>query len=262
MKWQLCLFASLFAAFLATACGTAPVPTLTATYTLAPTQTVTPTPSATETPSETPIPVSKLCSPLKDHAFVDLHKYVTQPFIPPKGENKETGHHGVDFGYYHRDGVGGPLEGNPIQSVLDGNMAGLGYNTVYGNYLIIETPYEHIPAELAALYPIEAGESLYVLYAHMQGLAPFEIHEPLDCGQEIGRVGNSGSPEFVVEPHLHFETRVGPSGDFIEPMAYYDTQATEAEKKEYERWRSSGIFKLFDPMIFINFGASIEEIHG
>ena len=172
------------------------------------------------------------------------------------------GHHGVDFGYYHRDGVGGPLEGNPIQSVLDGTMAGLGYNKVYGNYLIIETPFEKLPPELSALYLLEPGQSLYLLYAHMQDLAPFEFFEPIDCGQQIGLVGKSGDPQFVAEPHLHLETRVGLSGIFVEPMAFYDTQASQAEKDSYMKWRSSDTFKVFDPMILLDFGASLEEIHG
>jgi murein DD-endopeptidase MepM/ murein hydrolase activator NlpD len=142
-------------------------------------------------------------------------------------------------------------------------MAGLGYNAVYGNYLIIETPYERLPFDIAALYPIQPGESLYLLYAHMQELAPFEIHEPLDCGQQIGQVGESGrQPDMIAEPHLHLETRVGPSDIFIEPMAFYDTQATEAEKAEYMKWRTSDTFRLFDPMILLDYGATLEDIHG
>lgn len=187
---------------------------------------------------------------------------MTQPFVAPLGENKEMGHHGVDFAYYRRDGVGGHIMGTPIQSVLNGTMAGLGYNDVYGNYLIIETQFKILPAELAALYAIEGGESIYVLYAHMQDLAPFEIREPLDCGQVIGLVGGSGSQFFVSDPHLHIETRVGPSGIFIEPMAYYDTQATEEEKAEYLYWRTSETFTLFDPMILLDYGAQFEVISG
>lgn len=214
-------------------------------------------------PSQTPFPISAVCSPLRDHVLSDLHKYITQPFIPPQGENKEMGHHGVDFAYYHRDEVGGPLEGNPIQSVVDGRMAGLGYNAVYGNYLIIETPFERLPAELTALYPIQVGQSLYLLYAHMQEPAPFEIREPLDCGQQIGLVGETGrQPDMIAEPHLHLETRVGPSDIFIEPMAFYDTQATEAEKQEYIKWRSSGMFIPFDPMLLLDYGVSLEEVNG
>jgi len=206
--------------------------------------------------------VSAVCSPLQHHALTDLPKYISQPFIPPQGENKETGHHGIDFAYYRRDGIGGPLEGTSIQSVLNGYMAGLGYNPVYGNYLIIETPGAWLPSDLAALYPIGSGQSLYLLYAHMQAPAPFEIHEPLDCGQVIGAVGASGQEYFIVEPHLHFETRLGPAGLFIEPMSYYDTQASETEKAEYLYWRTSETFALFDPMLLLEYGADHEVING
>lgn len=236
----------------------------TPTATLAPTITATLQPSATASPapSETPLPHTAVCSPLQDHALTDLRKYLTQPFIPPQGENKETGHHGVDFAYYRRDGVGGHIQGTPIQSVLNGYMAGLGYNPVYGNYLIVETPAEWLPEELAALYPIAAGQSLYLLYAHMQDPPPFEIHEPLDCGQVVGYVGGSGDPYFVSDPHLHLESRLGAAGVFVEPMSFYDTQATEEEKAEYMKWRTSESFILFDPMILLDYGAAHEVVNG
>jgi murein DD-endopeptidase MepM/ murein hydrolase activator NlpD len=256
-------FACLAYILLAACSSSNSTPSIATIPTAALTNTAQPSATATLTPSQTPIPETQICSPLRDHALVDLRKYISQPFIAPLGENKEMGHHGVDFAYYHRDGVGGPLEGNPILSALDGNMAGLGYNAVYGNYLIIETPFERLPVGLATLLPIQPGESLYLLYAHMLDLAPFEIREPLDCGQQIGQVGESGrQPDMIAEPHLHFETRVGASGVFIEPMAFYDTQVTEAEKQEYIKWRSSGEFVPFDPMLLLDFGASLEEVNG
>ncbi len=257
------VFAPLLLTVLLAGCA-APAPTLTPSPSAAPSHTASsePTSAPTATASETPIPETAVCSPLQDHALTDLPKYISQPFIAPQGENKETGHHGIDFAYYHRDGVGSPLDGNPIQSVLNGHMAGLGTNTVYGNYLIIETPYEWLPADLAALLPVTNGESLYHLYAHMQVRAPFEIHEPLDCGQVIGYVGDTGSEVFVSDPHLHFETRIGPSDIFIEPMDYYNTQATEEEKAEYLYWRTSETFTLLDPMLLLEYGADHEEIHG
>lgn len=256
-------FLALFVLALLSACA-APAPTITASPSPTPSATASPEPSPTvsATASETPIPLSRVCSPLQDHALADLSKYLTQPLIPPQGENKETGHHGVDFAYYRRDGVGGHIEGTPIQSVLNGYMAGLGFNQVYGNYLIIETPSEWLPTDLAALYPVADGESLYLLYAHMQDLAPFEIHEPLDCGQVIGQVGDSGSTYFVSDPHLHLETRLGPAGIFIEPMAYYDTQASEEEKAEYLFWRTNETFRLFDPMLLLDYGAAHKVING
>jgi len=263
VKRQYYLFGVLVGGFLLAACGAAQTETtLTPTFRLASTAQPTFAPTKTPAPSPTAVLKSPICSPLADHALTDLRKYMTQPFIPPQGENKETGHHGVDFAYYHRDGVGGNIMGTPIQSVLNGYMAGLGYNRVYGNYLIIETSVEFLPPDLAALYQIESGESLYLLYAHMQDLAPFEIHEPLDCGQVVGQVGGTGDPYFVSDPHLHFETRVGPAGIFIEPMSFYDVQASEEERAEYMKWRSSDTFRLYDPMLLLDYGAQQEEVNG
>jgi murein DD-endopeptidase MepM/ murein hydrolase activator NlpD len=241
-----------------------PTPTPPATQRPAPTETASPQPTATETiePSATPWPISGVCSPLQDHALTDLRRYMTQPFIPPAGENKETGHHGVDFAYYRRDGVGGHIDGTPIQSVMNGWMAGLGENPVYGNYLVIETPAAWMPAEVAALYGVNVDESLYLLYAHLQEPAAFEIHEPIDCGQVVGLVGDSGDPYFVSDPHLHIETRVGPADYFVEPMSYYDPQASEEAKAEYEKWRTSDMFELMDPMLLLDYGASQEEVNG
>jgi murein DD-endopeptidase MepM/ murein hydrolase activator NlpD len=246
------------------ACAATATPTPTATQPPPPSETPSAQPTATETaiPSATPWPVSGVCSPLQDHALTDLRKYLTQPFIAPQGANKETGHHGVDFAYYRRDGVGGHINGTPIQSVMNGFMAGLGEIDVYGNYLVIETPAAWLPAEVAALYGVEAEESLYLLYAHMQERAPFEIHEPIDCGQVVGLVGDSGDQYFVSDPHLHFETRVGAADYFVEPMAYYDPQASEEAKAEYEKWRTSDSFELFDPMQLLDYGASQEEVNG
>lgn len=180
--------------------------------------------------------------------------YLSQPLIPPPGANKEMGHHGVDFAYYRRDGVGGHIEGTPIQTVLDGVVAGLGYATVYGNYIIVETRQLNLPAMVIQLYGLDAGQSLYLLYAHMQAPAPFELGDKLACGAVIGNVGDSGDAYFVVEPHLHLETRAGPSDIQFAPMDYYNTQATEEEKAEWEFWRSSQTFTLLDPVLLLEAG--------
>lgn len=249
----------MWVAILAAACVAAPTVSSTATMRPEPTATASQAASATATvtPTETPVPLSSICSPLEGHEIADLiNKYLTQPFIPPQGSNRETGHHGVDFAYYRGGPTGGHINGTPIQSVLNGYAAGLGFNPVYGNYLIVETPTKLLPADLIALYPMTEGQSLYLLYAHMQELAPFVMDEPLDCGQVIGLVGGSGDAFFVSDPHLHFETRVGPSGLRLSPMSYYDTSASEEEKEEYQRWRTSGTFQLFDPLILLNYAVN------
>ena len=227
-------------------------------------------PSATFTaapsPTATRIPISSICSPLAEHSFQALEGYISQGFTPPLGTTDwDGGHHGLDIAYYQRNdegGVGGHINGTPIQSVFDGYVAGLGFASTYGNYLVIETPAVRVSSELAELFELEDGESLYLLYAHMQELAPLVLSEPVDCGQRIGAVGNTGEEFFVVEPHLHFETRVGVSNIRLEPMNYYDTQATQEEKAEYRRWRNSDDLQLFDPMLLFDYGLAHEDGNG
>ena len=50
-------------------------------------------------------------------------------------------------------------------------------------------------------------------------------------------------------PHLHLETRLGLAGVTFDGMAYYSTQTTPEERANYERWRTSGDFRHFDPML-------------
>ncbi len=239
-----------------------PIPTQSPSVTSLPRATFTPEPTA----SETPIPVSGVCSPLAGHSFQALKGYIAQGFTPPPSASDwDGGHHGLDFAYYQRNdagGVGGHINGTPTQSVLDGYVAAEGFANIYGNYLIVETPRTQLPPDLAVLYGIDGGESIYLLYAHMQEPAPFVLSEPIDCGQQIGNVGNSGNEYFVVEPHLHFETRVGASGIRLEAMNYYDTHATEDEKIEYRRWRNSDEFQLFDPTLLVDYGIAQEDGNG
>ncbi|MCL5428393.1 MAG: M23 family metallopeptidase [Chloroflexi bacterium] len=259
---------AIFAAGLLAACAAPSAPTPVPTP--VPSATASPQPSATftlaPTPTETSVPISPICSPLQGHSFQALKGYISQGFSAPQGTtNWDGGHHGLDFAYYQRNdegGVGGHINGTPIQSVFDGYVAALGFAPTYGNYLIIETPADRLPPGLAVLFPVENGESLYLLYAHMQELAPFVLSEPMDCGQVIGAVGDTGDEYFIAEPHLHFETRVGVSNIRLADMNYYDTQATDEEKAEYRHWRNSDAFQLFDPMLLLDYGVEHEDGNG
>lgn len=251
VKPQCYLVSAVFVLWLA-ACSAPPPATATAlpSATLAPT--VTPSPVPSETPTATAIPRSGICTPLAGHDIGTLLSlYMTQPFVPPAGANKETGHHGLDFAYYSGGPTGGHVNGTPVQSVLDGYVAGVGYNAVYGHYLVSETPLEQLPAGVAELYGMQANESLYLLYAHLQQPAPFAVGDGLACAQLLGHVGDSGDRFFVSDPHLHFETRVGAAGLRLGAMAYYTTVATEDEKAEYMRWRTGDEFRLADPSLLL-----------
>jgi murein DD-endopeptidase MepM/ murein hydrolase activator NlpD len=249
------------------------------------------TPSPTDTvvqatmtlpPTETPIPptptpdyINEICSPLQDVAIDELPTILTQPFKTPQTA-KDDGHHGADFAFFRfKDYIG--IEGLPILAAMEGEVVTILNNRPpYGHTVIIETPLDEIDPDLLAAMQLpedgpivepapnvncpssgdglfminEEGRSLYILYAHMQDIPPVQVGDHVSCGQVIGAVGNTGKG-FSTNPHLHFETRVGPSGTRFESMAYYTVQSTKAERYNYCVWRVTNIFQLFDPMTTI-----------
>ena len=92
---------------------------------------------------------------------------------------------------------------------------------------------------------------LNLLYAHMQETPSLSLNDFISCGETVGNVGDSGDPYFISDPHLHLELRRGPAAIRFEPMSFYSTQASEAEKAEYQYWRTSGTFSLLDPMLLL-----------
>jgi murein DD-endopeptidase MepM/ murein hydrolase activator NlpD len=139
----------------------------------------------------------------------------------------------------------------------------------FGNAVLIETPLDadlsawmgETVATPAPLAPVQTNltcpqsyasavnntqqRSLYVLYAHLKEPAHLKVGEPVTCGQNIGEVGGTGN---ALNPHLHFETRAGPSGITIASMAHYDASASLEEMSSYCLWSVSGIFQLVDPL--------------
>jgi hypothetical protein len=186
-----------------------------------------------------------VCPPLEGESIQSLWEIVTDPYNPPPMGRDER-HQGVDFGYYRR-GARNTVEGVPIQAILPGEIAYVNDNRLpYGYMVIIETRGEVFPGMIRQQLDINAEESLYHLYAHMQELPDFENGDMVTCGQIIGHVGKTGY--YIVEPHLHLEIRIGPAGQRFANMAYYDTSATQSEMESYLRWRTSGEFNHMDPM--------------
>jgi len=206
----------------------------------------------------------------------ELNTIISQPFIKPD-IGKDNGHCGVDFSFFRfKDHIG--IEGLPVLSAMEGHVVTiLNDRLPYGYAIIIETPIEKIdpdllsainipileptvepkpnvncPADGELTFTIDSSQrSIYILYAHLKTLPIVQLGEYVDCGQIIGEVGNSGE-EFSTNPHLHFETRVGPSGASFESMAYYTVQSTEAERYNYCIWRVSNLFQLFDPLLLLS----------
>jgi murein DD-endopeptidase MepM/ murein hydrolase activator NlpD len=120
----------------------------------------------------------------------------------------------------------------------------------YGNMVIIETPASLLSSQFDEYFDIGVNESLYHLYAHMQSSPLVKLGDLVECGQLLGAVGTTGYN--IVNPHLHLETRIGPVGVQFKGMAFYTTSATQNEMDTYLRWRTSGEFSHFDPMLLFD----------
>jgi murein DD-endopeptidase MepM/ murein hydrolase activator NlpD len=236
---------------------------------LSPTPSNTPSPTFTVTATATQLVEETLevCSPLQDIALEALPGLVNNPFQPP-AVGSDDPHQGVDLA--DRDASGLAVAGRTVQTVLSGEVAAVIKDRFpYGNAIMVETPLETLPAKwlqalelppvtqppemhtkltcppLPEFNPSTKERSLYLLYAHMQDTTNRLSGEQVDCGQKLGSVGNSGNS---INPHLHLETRLGPSAARFESLAHYDASASEVEMSNYCSWRVSGVFVLVDPM--------------
>jgi len=208
-----------------------------------------------------------ICSPFPDTSHADLLASISNPYNPPPPGSDDP-HQGVDLAVQQN---GLALAGGPALAVLSGKVAMLTADRFpYGYTLLVETPLEELPsAWMETLQPPTPaptrpsnpaltcpavtpqpswdGESrsLYILYAHLQEQAAFQPGDRIQCGQAIGRIGQSGN---ALNPHLHLEVRVGPSGARFSSMAHYDNTAQIEEMGNYCLWRVSGVFQLVDPL--------------
>jgi murein DD-endopeptidase MepM/ murein hydrolase activator NlpD len=82
----------------------------------------------------------------------------------------------------------------------------------------------------------------------MRDAPGFQVGDPIECGEALGQVGQSGN---ALNPHLHFEVRLGPAGIQLKSMAHYDASASAEEMSNYCTWRVRGVFQLVDPMLLL-----------
>jgi murein DD-endopeptidase MepM/ murein hydrolase activator NlpD len=219
--------------------------------------------------TSTSIPLPSVCSPLENLPIDQLAGQISNPYQPPP-VGSDNPHQGVDLADL-LPGSQMAVSGRRVQAVMAGQVSMVIRDRFpYGNAILIETPLDLYPAEgwegmqiptpaptLAAVQALTcpAGvepkfsrpdrRSLYLLYAHLQDLPDLSPGDSATCGQAIGRVGSSGN---AMNPHLHFEARVGPSGLQMTSMAHYDASASAEEMSSYCMWRVSGLFQLVDPM--------------
>ena len=204
-------------------------------------------PTETSAPQVTPTPLPEYCSPLAIHPLEELPEIIGDPYDPPR-PGREERHHGIDFAYYHYQDRDSML-GEPVQSVMPGVIAGvMNGQYPYGNMVIIETPRDSFPKSLGDRLEIPPGQSLYILYAHLDQAPVVALGESVVPCQPLGEVGMSGNTDI---PHLHIEFRIGPAESVFESMRFYDTRATVEEMETYVLWRTSGTYQHFDPMLLL-----------
>ena len=262
-------------ALILTACAPAavptPAPTIEPTLTAAPTRTARTAPTATGVPTgtSTPAPEMEVCSPLTNYSLEQIPSLVANPYHPPPPGSDQP-HEGVDLAVLQPE-TRIALQGAPIQAALAGTVAAaISDRFPYGNALIIETPLDGLPNDWldSIAFPTPAPtlpfngpltcpdvnlhlalaaqrRSVYLVYAHMQAAPSLQAGNTVACAQPLGKIGASGN---ALNPHLHLEARVGPSGARFASMAHYDASATPAEMAAYCTWRVSNSFQLLDPL--------------
>lgn len=262
-----------------TACqpaATPPIPTpveAVPTFTAIPTSIPTTLPSLVPTQTPTVLPSPVLSAPLEGYTFLTIQESITNPYNPqPPGSDDP--HQGIDIAQlYGENRIA--LSGLPIQAVLSGKVVEtISDRFPYGNGVMIETPLSALPPDWidslqlpaaylgpipntalscpdlnSIQYPQDDGpRSLYILYAHLEQPVGFANGDSISSGTILSSVGSTGN---ALNPHLHLEMRIGPSGSTFGSMAHYDPSATIEEMDTYCLWRVSGQYLPIDPLLLL-----------
>ncbi len=209
-------------------------------------------PAATEEqfplPTVEPVMLSDpwLCSPLEFVELEDLPRVMSDEYRPPVKPGSDARHQGVDFAYIHWKG-NSPLEGTPVRSSLGGRVAAsIRDSFPFGNLVIVETKLEQLPEAVWRAFGIIPGESLYLLYGHMDTNSPaVSLGDELQPCAPVGFVGKTGN---TAAAHLHLEARLGPAGSQFNQFSYYRDEDPKEARDNYKLWRTSGVFRHFDPL--------------
>jgi murein DD-endopeptidase MepM/ murein hydrolase activator NlpD len=116
-----------------------------------------------------------------------------------QNENPFTGqwyiHKGIDISTFRK--------GDPIVATADGKVVAVGYDTGFGNYVIIQH-----------------SHGFFTRYAHLDRSAIYK-GQKVQQGQVIGFIGNTG---LSTGPHLHYEVHLGTG--VIDPLRFLNIRAS------------------------------------
>ncbi len=104
-------------------------------------------------------------------------------------------HKGLDFSTWR--------SGDPILATANGQVVTVGYNSSFGNYVIIK--HKH---------------GIYTRYAHMN-TARVRKGQYVSQREVIGTIGNTG---VTTGPHLHYEVHIG--SDVVDPAKYINIKTS------------------------------------
>lgn len=115
-------------------------------------------------------------------------------YLSPQYENRRNIHMGIDIW---------AVAGEPVYSVLKGEMMYKGYHKQEGNY-----------GGTLVLKHIVEGQDLYALYGHLskESFLNAEIGKKCTAGEEIGQLGNE-SENGNWPPHLHYQLSIEDPGE-------------------------------------------------
>ncbi len=122
-----------------------------------------------------------------------------------QNENPFTGqwyiHKGIDISTFRT--------GDPIVATADGKVVAVGFDSGFGNYVIIQH-----------------SHGFFTRYAHMQSFRVYK-GQKVQQGQVIGYIGNTG---LSTGPHCHYEVHLGTG--VIDPLKFLNIRSSAASASE------------------------------
>jgi Ca2+-binding RTX toxin-like protein len=126
--------------------------------------------------------------------------YVAQDFdVYNPGIGAGSFHLGEDW---NGEELGNSDLGDPVFSISNGEVVAAGFNSGFGNFLVIK---HLLPVPLFIDGAVRT--EIHSLYAHLENPPALAVGDLVDKGQQIGAIGLTGAAGG--KAHLHFEIRLG-----------------------------------------------------